>query len=267
MTRETFAHPAVTAALATAADLLGMEVVFIGGLSHSTFTLELVAGRGLGLWPEVEQGLSRPRVDSFCHAMLGGAPNHTSDAARDPHYAGPAARSGLGVTSYVGVPIEGRDGEVLGTLCGLDRASVPVADETVRVLHRLAGVIAAHLEATRLDGVIIRRTPGGWSVEGDVPGEAGDLVASMVLADLLADDLAPGTRPPRSAATDELSRLRASVTQLEHALARAWWWNRRSECWPSGAARRHGRHSRRCAGPRAHAAGACTTWPGRWSHR
>jgi hypothetical protein len=42
----------------------------------------------------------------------------------------------------------------------------------------------------------------------------------MVLADLLAGELQPGVRPPRTEQPlDELGQLRLSVKQLEHALA------------------------------------------------
>jgi ANTAR domain len=47
-----------------------------------------------------------------------------------------------------------------------------------------------------------------------------DLEHALVLADLLAEDTVPGPRPPRPAdGVDEITRLRASVRQLEHALS------------------------------------------------
>ena len=68
----------------------------------------------------------------------------------------------------------------------------------------------------------LRRSPAGWIVEG--PGTevrpVGDLISAMVLADLLAEDLAPPGRPRRpDHELSELERLRLSVSQLEHALA------------------------------------------------
>jgi hypothetical protein len=90
------------------------------------------------------------------------------------------------------------------------------------------------------DDAVVRRTRDGWRVGGaDVP----DLTCAMVLADLLAAELAVGQpagpaadgQPPsgtsgtvapsgtsasaqESAAASEASRLRATVGQLEHAL-------------------------------------------------
>jgi len=72
--------------------------------------------------------------------------------------------------------------------------------------------------------VVIRRTSTGWKVEGAFPTLPTDTVdelwQALVLADLLADGTAPGPRPPRPPGdSDEVTQLRASVRQLEHALA------------------------------------------------
>lgn len=207
-------HPAVDAALSTAATLLGMEVVFIGGLDETTFTFDRV----LGSMPGLREGMSSERVDSFCHRMLSGGPCATSDAAGDQFYAGAPVRERLGITSYVGVPIRRADGTVVGTLCGIDRRHVEVPAPAVGVLRELAGIIALYVSDVDDGGVVIRRTPEGWQV-GD-GGSEDDLTTAMVLADLLQEDLAPGARPERpDAPLDELNRLRLAVSQLEHALA------------------------------------------------
>ncbi|MCM3925491.1 ANTAR domain-containing protein, partial [Frankia sp. AiPs1] len=68
----------------------------------------------------------------------------------------------------------------------------------------------------------LRRTPAGWVVEGPGPEvrPVGDLISAMVLADLLAEDLAPPGRPRRAERDlGEIEQLRLSVVQLEHALA------------------------------------------------
>ncbi|HET9898184.1 MAG TPA: ANTAR domain-containing protein [Streptosporangiaceae bacterium] len=74
---------------------------------------------------------------------------------------------------------------------------------------------------------MVRRTKDGWRVGGaDLP----DLTSAMVLADLLAADLAAGDASGRQAGpgshgaestreqANETSRLRATIGQLEHAL-------------------------------------------------
>lgn len=68
----------------------------------------------------------------------------------------------------------------------------------------------------------LRRTSAGWIVEGPGPElrPVGDLISAMVLADLLAEDLAPPGRPRRADRDlGEIEQLRLSVVQLEHALA------------------------------------------------
>ena len=205
-------HPAVDAALSTAATLLGMEVVFIGVLSESTFTFARVVGD----WPGLDEGMSSDRADSFCHRMLAGAPSHTFEAVTDEAYMAAPIRRQLGIASYVGVPIRDTDGRVLGTLCGLDRDRVPVAAAAIGVLRELATIVAIHM-SDDLQNAVIRRTPEGWQV-GDETTD--DLLSAMVLADLLAGELVRPPRPTRPTGTpDELTQLKATVGQLEHALA------------------------------------------------
>jgi hypothetical protein len=211
-------HPAVGAVLSTAADLLGMEVVFIGGLSDDEFRLVRV----VGTLPGLSEGLTIPRADSFCDRLVAGAPPATDDAANDEHYGDVPVRATFGISSYVGVPIHDRDGTPVGTLCGIDRNSVRVPEQQLRVLRALAGVVEAHIAdparpVDDADPRVIRRTSTGWRVGHD---EEPDLTSAMVLADLLAEDVAPGGRPPRvEEGADESAKLRVAVAQLEHALA------------------------------------------------
>jgi hypothetical protein len=71
------------------------------------------------------------------------------------------------------------------------------------------------------DDAVVRRTKDGWRVGGD---ELPDLTCAMVLADLLAAEngmpaAQAGTPPAEAAQAGEAGRLRATVGQLEHALA------------------------------------------------
>jgi hypothetical protein len=193
-----------------------MEVVFLGGLTDETFTFEKV--HASASWPEVVEGDSRPRTDSLCHRLLSGAPASTANAAEDPAYRDAPARADLGITSYVGVPVHDSTGQVVATLCGIDRNGVEVPADAVEVLRQLAEVVAAELGPLVGEKQVIRRAPdGGWEVDGD---RTDDLTSAMVLADLLASELHPPGRPARGdQPLDELAQLRLSVTQLEHALA------------------------------------------------
>ena len=204
-------HPAVSAALTTAAELLGMEVVFVGAMSDDEFAFERV----LGDLPGLAEGLAMPRTDSFCHRMLAGSPPFTDDAANDAAYADVPVRDTLEITSYVGVPIHATDGRIVGTLCGIDRGHVPVSPQSLQLLRTLAGVIEAHVDAMS-NTMVVRRTAAGWQVGSD---SESDLTSAMVLADLLANDLDSPGRPPRQDGAGEVERLQLAVAQLEHALA------------------------------------------------
>jgi hypothetical protein len=208
-------HPAIDAVLTAASQLLGMEVVFVGGLTEDTFTFERVHADGP--WEGVAEGTSRPRGDSLCSRLLDGAPTASSDLSAEPAYADAPVRAELGITSYVGVPVRDAAGHVVATLCGIDRRHVDVDPQALAVLGELAGVVAAHLQPLLAEGIVIKRGPTGWEVAGQ---ETGDLTSAMVLADLLAAEVAPGARPRRAdEPLDEVGQLRLSVVQLEHALA------------------------------------------------
>lgn len=209
-------HPVFDAVLSAAATLLNMEVVFLGGLTDDTFTFEKV--HAVHDWPGLVEGKSTDRTDSFCHRLLEGAPPHTADAAHDPHYQDAPVRRELGIQSYVGVPVRNEEGVAVATLCGIDRNGVAVSDEAVRVLRQLAEIVSAQLGPLAADQVVIRQQPSGrWEVSGKTTE---DLTSAMVLADLLAAEISPSSRPERSEKPlDELGQLRLSVQQLEHALA------------------------------------------------
>lgn len=207
-------HPGLDAVLATASSLLGMEVVFVGGLTEDTFTFSRV--QKTRDWPEVSEGSRSPRADSMCHRMLAGAPAATADAAAEAAYVDAPVREALGIRSYVGVPVHDAAGDVVATLCGIDRGQVEVDAAAVAVLSRLAEVVATQLSALSEAGVVVRRSAGGWEVDGH---GTEDLIGAMVLADLLAEQSPPSSRPPRpDPSLDEVGQLRLSVQQLQHAL-------------------------------------------------
>jgi hypothetical protein len=71
------------------------------------------------------------------------------------------------------------------------------------------------------DNAVVRRTKDGWRVGSD---DLPDLTCAMILADLLAAEsgaaAAPAAKPSsQPAQASETGRLRATISQLEHALA------------------------------------------------
>ncbi len=219
-TAEQLHHPAIDAALATAATLLGMEVVFIGGFGDDRFRFERIRGQ----WDGLSEGFCVDSGESLCARMLASGKSSTANADLDTVFQDTPVRTSMGITSYVGVPITDADGQLIGTLCGIDHSSIPVPDAALAVLQELAGIVAAQLAVKEAEGLVILRTPEGWEVAG--PGTDGscgrtDLTSAMVLADLISAELTPRGRPsrPDGGELTEVEQLRLSVSQLEHALA------------------------------------------------
>ncbi|SDO88426.1 diguanylate cyclase (GGDEF) domain-containing protein [Nakamurella panacisegetis] len=64
--------------------------------------------------------------DSMCQYMLAGdGPRIAPDVEQVPAYAGAGVRRDLRIGAYVGLPLLQADGEVFGTLCGLDEERQP----------------------------------------------------------------------------------------------------------------------------------------------
>jgi hypothetical protein len=103
--------------------------------------------------------------------------------------------------------------EVTGGAAKTSSMHAAMADVTLPDI----GSVAAFVQ----DETVVRRTKYGWRVGSeDLP----DLTCAMILADLLAAEngtvQAPPPKPPtQPAVASEAGRLRATVSQLEHALA------------------------------------------------
>lgn len=105
-----------------------------------------VADRGFGL----AAGTCVPWGATLCERMLAGAgPEVATDAAQVPAYAARAAGLDLTIGTYVGIPIRRpSDGELFGTLCGLDHASSgPAIDGARPLLELLVELLGTILDA------------------------------------------------------------------------------------------------------------------------
>jgi hypothetical protein len=211
----------IDAALRAAAGLTGMELVFLSGMTPTTFTFLRVHRSGSGeQHASVQEGATMARADSFCARMLDGAPAQVSEVDAVPEYAEAPFRATAEARSYIGVPVITTSSGVIGTLCAIDSRSVEQPGDVLVVLRALADVIAG--VSDRSPSVRVRRTVTGWQVEPVVgaPEQVDDLTVGMALADLLTPELVPPSRPPRPSETlDETAQLRTQVAQLQHALA------------------------------------------------
>jgi hypothetical protein len=121
--------------------------------------------------------------------------------------AAPAEAAGVGgVTAPIAAPgVDGSGGRTPG---GSGSAGAVTADATA-------------LSLLGADSAVVRRTKDGWRVGSD---ELPDLTCAMVLADLLAAEEGTAAAPPpkpgdQSSSASEAGKLRATISQLEHALA------------------------------------------------
>ncbi|WP_165400286.1 EAL domain-containing protein [Motilibacter rhizosphaerae] len=88
-----------------------------------------------------------PREHSFCtHLVAAQRPVQVPDARQDPRFASnPLVTGARGVRFYAGAPVRSQ-GEVVGTVCVLDRAPRTLDGEQRAALEDLARIVEAHLE-------------------------------------------------------------------------------------------------------------------------
>ncbi|GGL85298.1 GAF domain-containing protein [Nakamurella endophytica] len=91
-----------------------------------------------------------PRHLSLCDTVVRTEqPLVLPDASRDSGFRDNLrVRTGM-IGAYVGVPVRGREGAVVGTLCVTDARPHPVLPAQVECLQQLAEVVRAHLDLLR----------------------------------------------------------------------------------------------------------------------
>ncbi|GAA4969564.1 SpoIIE family protein phosphatase [Kineococcus glutinatus] len=141
----TGANPALDHLAELAARLLGTPAAQVSLLSDVQ-TISAVAG----LDPAVV-GSSSPLADSLCTVTaVAGAPLVVADAAQDVRVATlPPVVTGA-VGAYLGVPLRGQDGHVVGALCVFSPAPRPWSAADVALLSDLAAAAVTELELSAL---------------------------------------------------------------------------------------------------------------------
>jgi len=131
------------------------------------------------------------------------------------------AAKAKGSPSYAGEAVPAtaatEAGDVAATVAAFSTdGSAVVTGSVINAAAADGGAVAAFVP----DNAVVRRTKDGWRVGSD---DLPDLTCAMILADLLAAESgmpeAPPAKPPCEPAVSETGRLRATVGQLEHALA------------------------------------------------
>ena len=102
-----------------------------------------------------------PRAGSFCAEVVAdGATVVVPDALSDQRYRGLPSVVDLGIRAYAGVPLVGRDGLPLGTLCVFDLRPRQFTDRQLATLSDLALMAMLVLEQRRRDGTDGLRAAG-----------------------------------------------------------------------------------------------------------
>ena len=96
-------------------------------------------------------GGSHAWSDSFCvHMVDGKGPQIAPDAASVPAYASAPVGQAIDIGSYVGIPIVQGDGQLFGTICGLDPSTQDEAlEEHSGLLTLLSNLLSMILDADR----------------------------------------------------------------------------------------------------------------------
>ena len=84
---------------------------------------------------------------TFCHYAIGSdRPLVIDDAREDPVYRAVPTVESLGVAAYMGVPLPGPEGHVLGSFCAIDHAPRRWTADEVEVLSELAASARREIE-------------------------------------------------------------------------------------------------------------------------
>lgn len=124
-----------------AARLLEGSVGFVGLVSQHREHVVAASGE----FPD-----SLPRSETVCtHAILDNGPLVVEDVAHDPRFSENGLLEQLGIRAYAGVPVRGRFGEIIGTLCVVDTIPRSFAPSDVELLADLGEEVADQFELRR----------------------------------------------------------------------------------------------------------------------
>ena len=84
---------------------------------------------------------------TFCHYAIGSSqPLVINDARADPVYSAVPTVESLGVAAYVGVPLPGPEGHILGSFCAIDHSPRQWTLDEVEILSELAASARREIE-------------------------------------------------------------------------------------------------------------------------
>ncbi len=124
---------------------LGFRLWIIGRVKGADWLVGVVEGQAYGIRP----GHTFKWSDTFCSRMVAKlAPRFAADALSLPQYAEAPFATEFRIGSYLGVPLLGADGRLLGTLCAFDPAPhEPIAQRDQDMVETCARVLGRVLNA------------------------------------------------------------------------------------------------------------------------
>jgi diguanylate cyclase len=122
----------------------GLESVYFTRIDWDTELQKVVWAHNTG-GLDVPEGWEAPHVESVCYRALHGEPKYTTDVPGV--YGDNALAMGIGLQTYLMVPVATPDGGVFGTMCGVSVDVVDVSDDARKVMETLSQMITLHLTA------------------------------------------------------------------------------------------------------------------------
>lgn len=137
-----------------------------------------------------------PREQTYCQFVVADQkPIVIPDTEKETVYV-PRTMDELGgaIRFYVGVPIRGKDGAVLGTLCAVDTVPRSPAESLVPLFEKLARQVSGQLEVRRVNRMLLEERDTFSTLFEAAPtplvlAEAGAIIrCNYAFADLVTDD-------------------------------------------------------------------------------
>jgi len=138
--------PPIQRILRLTRERLGMDLAFVGRFRDGDLVFEALQGDAdsFGL----ELGARLPLAASYCRRMVDGRiENLVPDVSAEPQVRDLPVTREADIGAYLGVPLHGADGSLLGTLCCLSHEPLPDASShDVAVLELVAGIVGELIE-------------------------------------------------------------------------------------------------------------------------
>ncbi|MBJ7609121.1 MAG: GGDEF domain-containing protein [Candidatus Dormibacteraeota bacterium] len=122
--------------------LSGLETTFISRIDWADQRQEVVVALNTDGGLQIAEKSWVDWSDSMCRWIFLSGHEQSTDVAGD--FPGSLGDVHLGMKTFVAVPIVTGEDEVLGTVCGASRATIPVAEETLEMM-RLVSQALGHL--------------------------------------------------------------------------------------------------------------------------